>query len=57
MFEPVKAGPKTGKVIDPEEIQAAIDMYYAMMGWDSQGVPTPAKLVELGLTEFIPIAG
>lgn len=54
MFEPVKAGPKNGKVIDPQEIQTAIETYYAMMGWDSSGVPTPTKLVELGLSEFIP---
>ena len=27
----------------------ALDLYYDMHGWDRDGVPTPGKLVELGL--------
>lgn len=53
MSEAIKAGPKTGKAIDPVQLRAAVDTYYGMMGWDAQGVPTPIKLVELGLSEFV----
>jgi aldehyde:ferredoxin oxidoreductase len=27
----------------------AIKLYYGMMGWDKNGVPTEAKLEELGI--------
>ncbi len=31
------------------EVETAIDLYYQMAGWDSEGRPTPGKLAELGL--------
>jgi aldehyde:ferredoxin oxidoreductase len=33
----------------PEELQAMLDAYYALRGWDDDGVPTPARLAALGL--------
>ena len=34
--------------MDREELEAAIDAYHGMMGWDERtGVPTEAKLEEL----------
>jgi aldehyde:ferredoxin oxidoreductase len=42
-----------GKPIDKEELEAAKRLYYEMRGWDPQtGLPTNAKLIELGLEEF-----
>lgn len=53
MAEAVKAGPKSGKCIDFEELQEAVHLYYSIMGWNERGVPTPTKLIELSLSEFI----
>ena len=35
--------------IDPAKFQAMLDEYYKFHGWDKEGVPTRAKLEELGL--------
>lgn len=49
-FEPLEGGLLEGKALDRNEFEKAVDLYYDMMGWDRQtGVPTPGKLVELGL--------
>jgi aldehyde:ferredoxin oxidoreductase len=49
-FEPLKAGPREGAKISKNGLKKAIEFYYTMMGWDEKtGVPTPAKLAELGL--------
>ena len=45
--EPLPAGnPSAGAVV---ELDAMLDEYYSARGWDSQGLPTPEKLRELGL--------
>ena len=50
MFQPTKTGPLSEGGIDPKKMQAAIQLFYGMMGWDEQtGVPSRAKLGELGL--------
>ncbi len=49
MFEPIASGPLAGQRVDPEQLRAAIELLYAMAGWDAQGVPTRAKLAELDL--------
>ena len=46
LTEPLKEGAPTGRVWQREPL---LDEYYAARGWDSEGVPTPAKLKELGL--------
>lgn len=47
--EKMPGGPLKGRRIEPEEMQNAIDLYYDMSGWDTQGRPKRAKLVELNL--------
>jgi len=49
MHEPIPAGPSEGRFCPPEELAKMLDRYYAMRGWDKDGVPTPEKLRELEL--------
>lgn len=46
---PKSGGPSDGVFVDPSELESAKDTYYEMCGWDAQGIPTRAKLEELGL--------
>ena len=50
LFEPLQNGALEGVAIDRAEFGRALQGYYEMAGWDEQGVPTPEKLAELGLT-------
>ena len=51
LFEGLENGALKGTRINKEEFQQAIETYYGMMGWDPDtGIPTPAKLHELGLS-------
>jgi len=50
-------GPTGGVAIDRQEFEAALDTYYAIMGWSSDGLPTAAKLDDLGIgwaKEYLP---
>ncbi len=47
--EPLPEGAYRGTVLDRDEYDAALDLYYAMNGWDEGGRPTEAKLHELEL--------
>jgi aldehyde:ferredoxin oxidoreductase len=50
--EPLPEGPAQGKV--NENLDAMLDKYYELRGWDrATGKPTPQKLIELGLEEYI----
>jgi aldehyde:ferredoxin oxidoreductase len=49
MHEPIPAGPSAGMYCPPEELRTMLDAYYALRGWDANGVPTPARLASLGL--------
>ncbi len=49
MMEPIREGRKAGWVVDRAEFDASLKTYYGMMGWDEHGIPSQAKLVELGL--------
>ncbi len=49
LFRPLKGGKTEGWKVTEEEIERAKDVYYAMAGWDENGVPTRAKLEELSL--------
>jgi aldehyde:ferredoxin oxidoreductase len=53
MMEPIKSGPKMGKVVNKEEFEAAKKLYYGMMGWDNHAIPAPTKLAELGLFDLM----
>ena len=41
------AGPATGEVY--RAFDQLLDEYYAALGYDRRGIPTPARLQELGL--------
>jgi len=49
LAQPKEGGPSDGLFVNPQELEAAKDAYYAMCGWDAQGVPTRAKLEELSI--------
>ncbi|MGD0662990.1 MAG: aldehyde ferredoxin oxidoreductase family protein [Syntrophorhabdales bacterium] len=50
MTEPLKAGASKGQVISKDDLNKMLDEYYAARGWTAEtGVPTRAKLIELGL--------
>jgi len=52
MEEPLPSGAGKGRYMKPEDARAMLDEYYALRGWDENGLPTPGKLKELGL-EFV----
>jgi aldehyde:ferredoxin oxidoreductase len=45
--EPLPAGPAKGQTCD---LQAMLDDYYKVQGWDNNGIPTKTTLEKLGLT-------
>ena len=49
MHEPIPDGPSAGMHCPPAELDAMLDRYYALRGWDAAGAPTPARLAALGL--------
>jgi aldehyde:ferredoxin oxidoreductase len=54
MTEPLPEGPAQGMVIDRDTLEAMKDAYYELRGWDqATGIPTPARLRELGLDDLI----
>jgi aldehyde:ferredoxin oxidoreductase len=46
IHEPFSEGPAKGKVVHLEEM---LEEYYEERGWSREGIPTDAKLKELGL--------
>jgi aldehyde:ferredoxin oxidoreductase len=48
-FEPLEGGLLKGRTLDRSEFETSLDLYYDMHGWDRNGIPTPGKLVELGI--------
>src|SRR6266851_1006165 len=49
MHEPIPDGPSAGMHCPPEELSVMLDRYYALRGWDAEGVPTRDRLGALGL--------
>jgi aldehyde:ferredoxin oxidoreductase len=47
--EPICEGKYQGEVLNHSEFMKALDLYYSMSGFDFEGWPTEAKLVELEL--------
>lgn len=45
-------GPVKGAVVTQDELDLLLDDYYASRGWTLEGVPTTAKLKELGMEEL-----
>jgi aldehyde:ferredoxin oxidoreductase len=54
-FTPQASGPLQGVAPDPETFRKAVAMYYDMMGWSPQGVPSLGKLGELGIEWAMPL--
>jgi aldehyde:ferredoxin oxidoreductase len=49
-YEPLEGGASDGVAVDEEEVQRALETYYAMVGWDvATGIPSKEKLQELGI--------
>jgi len=48
--EPIPAGPSKGEIWEKDKL---IPEYYAVRGWDENGIPTPETLTKLGLEEYI----
>jgi aldehyde:ferredoxin oxidoreductase len=56
-FEPTTSGVLSETAIDKDKFIKAREIYYQMMGWDTEGVPTEIKLAELDISwaaEHIP---
>jgi aldehyde:ferredoxin oxidoreductase len=49
MHEPIPEGPSAGMSCPPDELNAMLDEYYGLRGWDAAGVPTRERLATLGL--------
>jgi aldehyde:ferredoxin oxidoreductase len=49
MADPLPEGPKKGKLVTADMLKKAQDEYYAALGWDDNGVPTPETLKKYGL--------
>jgi aldehyde:ferredoxin oxidoreductase len=53
--EPITSGPRSGVRLDREAFADAIATYYEMMGWDEDGVPRRATLVDHHLEWTLPV--
>jgi aldehyde:ferredoxin oxidoreductase len=51
MEEPVQSGPNKGRFIPLEIIDAMLDEYYDLRGWDNNGIPTVETLKRFGLAK------
>jgi aldehyde:ferredoxin oxidoreductase len=48
---PYPSGPFKGQVLNREKYEVMLDEYYALHGWDKNGIPGKKKLIELGLPD------
>jgi aldehyde:ferredoxin oxidoreductase len=51
MTEPVPDGPNAGHCVTREEVDILLDEYYALRGWDENGIPTAETLERFGLAD------
>ncbi len=49
VYEPLPSGPAKGLHLTEEKVHQMLDEYYRLRGWNQNGIPTEAKLRELGL--------
>lgn len=50
-FKPLEGtGPTAGEAVNRDEFESALDLYYSMLGWTANGIPTRAKLADLGIS-------
>lgn len=53
MNQPIQDdGPAKGAVVTQDELDLLLDDYYTARGWNVEGVPTKAKLQELGMKDY-----
>ncbi|MFC2021149.1 aldehyde ferredoxin oxidoreductase C-terminal domain-containing protein [Chloroflexota bacterium] len=50
-YEPVTEGPMKGERLDRDKYEEFLDEYYAMHGWDSNGVPSKELIKRLGIAK------
>ena len=50
--QPIPAGPSKGMYTPLTEFETMLNEYYQLRGWDENGIPTTAKLKDLGLDEI-----
>ena len=48
---PKRARAHKGKVVDREEFQNQLGLYYQDYGWDMEGIPTKETLIKLGMED------
>ena len=53
LFIPAATGSRAFKAPTMDEFEWMMDEYYRLRGWDENGIPTAAKLEELGLGDFV----
>lgn len=51
--KPFTKGPAKGKLLSEENFQKSLQEYYTIRGWDKNGVPTPKKIHQLGLIDYL----
>jgi len=49
MERPLEEGAQAGRVFSREDLTQAMQSYYQLRGWDTQGIPSGQKLGDLGL--------
>jgi aldehyde:ferredoxin oxidoreductase len=49
MSEPIPYGPVNGRFCLQKDLDAMLDAYYELRGWNQEGIPTDEKLADLGL--------
>jgi aldehyde:ferredoxin oxidoreductase len=57
MKDPIPSGVSKGSFVSQEELDILLDGYYEARGWTREGVPTKAKIKELGLEAYVKITG
>ncbi len=54
VMQAFQEGPLAGVEITPEAFLAARTYWYGLMGWTADGVPTPERIAQLGLSTLLP---
>ena len=53
IFKPFKSGPLAGLQYPRDEWEEGKRVYYGLMGWDDEGIPTRDAVIAQGLGEFV----
>ncbi|TFG05545.1 MAG: aldehyde ferredoxin oxidoreductase [Promethearchaeota archaeon] len=51
--EPVPRGPFKGRVLDRQQYDEILSLYYQVRGWDANGIPMKDTLLRLGLQDLV----